>query len=86
MRDAADVPLATTALGRTTASVMTVHLMGTARMGGERSAGACDSWGRVRGVEGLRVNDASLFPEAVGVNPQGTLMALAHRNVEEMLR
>lgn len=86
VRDATDVPLATAGLTRSTASVMTVHLMGTARMGGDGSAGACDSWGRVRGVEGLRVNDASLFPEAVGVNPQGTLMALAHRNVEEMLR
>ncbi len=86
VRSATDVPIATTELGRATASVMSVHLMGTARMGGQGSASACDSWGRVRGVEGLRVNDASLFPEAVGVNPQGTLMALAHRNVEEMLR
>lgn len=85
VRAAADIPRAAAALGRGTASVMTVHLMGSARMGGEGTASACDSWGRVRGVEGLRVNDASLFPGAPGVNPQGTLMALAHRNVEEML-
>lgn len=85
VREQADVAPAARALGRSTASVMTVHLMGSVRMGGDESASACDPWGRVRGVEGLRVNDTSLFPEAVGVNPQGTLMALAHRNVEEML-
>jgi choline dehydrogenase-like flavoprotein len=86
VRTAADVPRAAAALSRATASVMTVHLMGSARIGGEGVPSACDPWGRVRGVEGLRVNDASLFPEALGVNPQGTLMALAHRNVEELLR
>lgn len=86
VRDLADVPTAATGLTRTTASIMTVHLMGSARMGGDASSSACDSWGRVHGVGGLRVNDASLFPEAVGVNPQGTVMAIAHRNVQEMLR
>ena len=36
----------------------------------------------------LRVNDASLFPEAVGVNPQGTLMARIGPppTIEERLR
>lgn len=86
VRTAADVPAAAAALTRATAGVMTVHLMGSVRMGGEGATSPCDPWGRVRDVEGLRVNDASLFPEAVGVNPQGTLMALAHRNVEELLR
>jgi choline dehydrogenase-like flavoprotein len=29
----------------------------------------------------LWVNDASLLPQAPGVNPQGTVMAFARRNV-----
>nr|MBA2445152.1 hypothetical protein [Nocardioidaceae bacterium] len=33
----------------------------------------------------LRVNDASLLPWAPGINPQGTLMAIAHRNVDAFL-
>jgi choline dehydrogenase-like flavoprotein len=39
----------------------------------------------VHGFENLRVNDASLLPWAPGINPQGTLMAIAHRNVEAFL-
>jgi choline dehydrogenase-like flavoprotein len=66
------------------ASVMTVHLAGTVPMGENGRAGA-DSFGRVHGAEHLHVNDASLLPWAPGVNPQGTLMAVAHRNVEHFL-
>jgi choline dehydrogenase-like flavoprotein len=36
-------------------------------------------------VANLRVNDASLLPDAPGVNPQGTVMAIAQRNVDEFL-
>jgi choline dehydrogenase-like flavoprotein len=31
------------------------------------------------------VNDASLLPDAPGVNPQGTVMAIASRNVAAFL-
>ena len=44
-----------------------------------------DSFGRVRDVGNLYVNDGSLLPSAPGVNPQGTIMAVAHRNVARML-
>ena len=44
-----------------------------------------DSFGRVETVDNLRVNDGSLLPSAPGVNPQGTIMAVAHRNVARML-
>ena len=30
--------------------------------------------------ENLHVNDASMLPDSPGVNPQGTVMALARRN------
>jgi choline dehydrogenase-like flavoprotein len=57
----------------------TVHLMGTARMGADPLTSACDGRGAVRDTERLFVADASLFPGAVGVNPQLTVMALATR-------
>lgn len=69
----------------TSASLMTVHLTGTAPMGEDRSRAAVDSHGRVHGMDNLRVNDASMLPWAPGVNPQGTLMAVAHRNVAAFL-
>jgi len=59
--------------------LMTVHIMGSARMGADARSGATDAFGRVFGVDGLYVADASLFPGPVGVNPQGTIMALAAR-------
>src|SRR5262249_24056173 len=60
--------------------LMTVHIMGTARMGGDPSRHVCDSFGRVYDAEGLWVADASLFPSPIGVNPMETIMALATRN------
>jgi choline dehydrogenase-like flavoprotein len=53
------------------------HPMGTARISGEEGAGVCDPSGAVRGVEGLFVADASLFPTAVHVNPMMTIIAFA---------
>ncbi len=55
------------------------HPMGTARMGGDPGRSVTDSWGAVRGVSGLHVADASLFPTCVGVNPQVSIMAFAAR-------
>jgi choline dehydrogenase-like flavoprotein len=65
--------------------VMTVHLMGTARMGGDPARHVCDPHGRVYDAEGLWVADASLFPSSIGVNPMETIMALATRNAERIL-
>lgn len=67
------------------AHLMTIHLMGTCPMGDEPSRCVVGSYGRVRGERGLYVNDASLLCTAVGVNPQGTIMALARRNVAAFL-
>src|SRR5439155_23051083 len=55
------------------------HPMGTARMGRDPVRAVTDSWGAVRGVRGLHVADASLFPTCVGVNPQVSIMAFATR-------
>ena len=62
------------------ASVMTVHLCSTVPMGEDTDRCGADSFGRVHGTRNVWVNDASLLPTAPGVNPQGTVMALAIRN------
>ena len=62
------------------ASVMTVHLCSTVPMGEDTTKCGANSFGRVHGTVNVWVNDASLLPTAPGVNPQGTVMALAIRN------
>lgn len=67
------------------ASVMTVHLCSTVPMGGDASRSAVDSFGRVHGTANVYVNDASLLPDAPGVNPQASIMAVAIRNARHFL-
>jgi choline dehydrogenase-like flavoprotein len=59
--------------------VVTVHMMGTAMMGGDRLASVTDDTGFVHDVDRLLVADASLFPTPVRVNPMETIMALSTR-------
>ena len=61
------------------ASVMTVHLCSTVPMG-EHERCPADSFGRLKGLDNVLVNDASLLPDAPGVNPQAAVMAIAVRN------
>lgn len=65
--------------------VLTVHAMGTARMGSDPKRSVVDGWGWLHGLENLQVADASLFPTPIGVNPQITIMALATRNARRFL-
>ena len=65
--------------------VVTVHLMGTARMGGDRVRAVTDSYGLVHDAAGLAICDASLFPSPIGVNPCETIQALATRNAAHIL-
>jgi choline dehydrogenase-like flavoprotein len=73
-----------------TLELFTVHLMGTCRMGDDDRASVVDMKGEVWDLPGCYVADASLFPTAVGTNPQVTIMALAtkvaHRMVETLGR
>jgi choline dehydrogenase-like flavoprotein len=73
------------ALTRNRANLMTVHLTSTVRIGEDRTKTGADSFGRVWGYDNLRVNDASLLPEAPGVNPQGPIMAVVARNSDQFL-
>ena len=70
---------------RNAANLMTVHMTSTVRMGENRAATAADSFGRVWGYDNLLVNDASLLPDAPGVNPQAAIMTIAARNAERFL-
>lgn len=63
-------------------SVSAAHLMGGAGMGRDATDSVTDAWGRVHGVPWLRVADASLFPDALEINPYLTIMALADRVAE----
>jgi choline dehydrogenase-like flavoprotein len=67
------------------ASLMTIHLFSSCPMGEDRSKCATDSFGRVHGFNNLFVNDASLLCTAPGVNPQGSIMAVARRNALRFL-
>ena len=73
------------AVDRRSVSLMTIHLFSSVRMGERRARTGADSFGRVWGTENLYVNDASLIPDAPGVNPQGTIMAIAARNCTRFL-
>lgn len=62
-----------------TTTISAAHLMGGCGMGRDARDSVTDSWGRVHGVPWLRVADASLFPDALEINPYLTVMALADR-------
>lgn len=62
---------------RAALELFTVHLMGTARMGVDPATSVVNDNGQLWDLPGCYVADASLFPSAIGVNPQLTIMALA---------
>jgi choline dehydrogenase-like flavoprotein len=80
VRSRRDLATLTSSFAATRASVMTVHLCSTAPMGEDRRRCATDSFGKVHDVENVYVNDAALLPDAPGVNPQASVMAVAIRN------
>jgi choline dehydrogenase-like flavoprotein len=53
------------------------HPTGTVRMGSEATTHPVDPVGRLRGVDGVYVVDASIVPSCPEVNPQLTIMAFA---------
>ena len=63
---------------RGNALMQTAHPQGGNRMSADPSQGVVDASCRVHGYDNLYVCDASVFPTAVTVNPQLTVMALAH--------
>ncbi len=66
-------------------SLTAVHAFSSCPIGSAPATSAADSFGRVHGFENLFINDASMLPDSPGVNPQGTIMALARRNVHHFI-
>ena len=62
----------------------TGHPQGGNAMSSDPQVGVVDAQFRVRGLTNLRVCDGSVFPESAGVNPQWTIMALAHECARTM--
>lgn len=65
--------------------LMAFHPMGTARMGKDPRRSAVDPAGRLHGVAGVFVADASVLPGSTRLNPQLTIMALATRIARGLL-
>jgi long-chain-alcohol oxidase len=66
-------------------TISAAHLMGGCAMGRDTGDSVTDVWGRVHGLPWVRVADASLFPDALEINPYVTIMALADRVAEGVL-
>jgi choline dehydrogenase-like flavoprotein len=81
----AGIAAAAAAMSPARATLMTVHLCGTVPMGQDLAKCGADSFGRVHGTANVYVNDAALLPAAPGINPQGTVMAIAARNITHFL-
>jgi hypothetical protein len=65
--------------------VTAIHLFGSCPLGGDAERFPLEPYGKLRQVSNLFVNDASMLPGTTGVNPQGTVMAVAMRNVQAFL-
>jgi choline dehydrogenase-like flavoprotein len=62
------------------ANPFSIHVFSSCPMGEDLTRCATNSYGKVHGFKNIYISDASLIPEAPGVNPQGSIMALAYRN------
>ena len=61
-----------------------VHEVGTTRMGTDRNAAVCNSYGQTWDVENLYVMDGGVLPTNPHKNPTLHIMALAYRNCENL--
>lgn len=59
-------------------ALFSAHQMGTARIGGDPARGAVDPTGQSWEVKGLYVADGAALPNAPGVNPMLSIMAVSH--------
>jgi choline dehydrogenase-like flavoprotein len=78
IRTAADAELLLSSNIRPRHIAMTAnHVFGSCRMSSDPRRGVVDASGKVHGVDGLWICDASIFPSPSAVNPQATVMALS---------
>ncbi len=67
-------------------ALFSAHLMGGCTMGADPSRSAVRPTGELRAVRNLFVADSSVLPSAPSVNPMITIMALARRTAEQVVR
>lgn len=60
------------------------HPLGTCRMGENPQRNVLDSYLKTHDLDNLYIIDGSPFPSSLGVNPQETIMAFAHRSAEHI--
>jgi choline dehydrogenase-like flavoprotein len=80
LRSEADLTTIPSELPRDRTSLMAAHLFSSCPMGQATDFTAVDSFGQVHDYRNLFINDASILCTAPGVNPQGSIMAVARRN------
>jgi len=61
------------------------HPLGTCRMGEDPTRTVLNSYLKCHDMDNLYVVDGSPFPTSLGVNPQETIMAFAHRTAEHIV-
>ena len=64
----------------------TVHILGGVPMGENKEICTVDSYGKLYGFKNFYINDSSLICNKLLKNPQGTVMAVALRNVTNFLK
>lgn len=62
------------------------HIMGTTRMGNDPQTSVADPDGRAHDVPNLFLPGSGLFVTSAGLNPTGTIFALAYRTAEAIAR
>jgi hypothetical protein len=67
-------------------SLVSAHQMGSCRMGEDPRESVVNSRGQVHGLKNLYIADASVFPTAIGVNPQITIAAISTLFAQDMVR
>jgi choline dehydrogenase-like flavoprotein len=65
-------------------AIFSAHQTGSCRMGLDPADTVCDPHGQLHDVKGVWIGDGSAFPNATGLNPMVTIMALARRTAEEI--
>ena len=61
-------------------NIHSVHTFSSIRIGEQKNS-ECNSYGILKNSENVMVADSSILPSPPGVNPQGPLMSLVHRNI-----
>lgn len=69
---------------RNTSSSM-YHPVGTARIGRDEGNSVVDTDCRVHGIDGLRVIDASIFPEQISGHPSAVLIGIGEKYVGQTI-